>query len=118
MTFNKLHKWIFSLAIVASVFSFAGNATYSTSFNKNSIELVVDKKTDHKASDYYFFSFNHYVKSCCEFNFKTLLNSQNALDLIKFENVSKNALNYNYYNNFKFLKHSINQYDYHYIFIG
>lgn len=118
MIFNKLHKWIFSLAIVASVFSFSGNATYSTSFNKISIELVINKKTDHKTSDYYFFNFNTYIKSYCEFNFKTLLFSQNGLGTVKFENVSKNALKYYYYNHFKFLKHTINQYDYHYIFIG
>ena len=118
MIFNKLHKWIFSLAIVASVFSFAGNATYSTTFNKISIELVISKKTDHKASDYYFFNFNHYIKSYREFNFITLLISQNALESVKFDFVSKNVLNYCYFNQFKFLKHTVNQSDYNYIFIG
>ena len=118
MVFNTLHKWIFSLAIIASVFSFAGSATVSTNNNGNSIELVIDQKTDHKASDFYFFSFNYYIKSCCEFNFEKLLNSQNNLESVKFGFLSKIALKYRYFNQFKILKHTVNQSDYHYIFIG
>ncbi len=118
MIFLRLHKWLISLALIMSIVSFSGFNYSSVVSKSNQTELLVAKKPVYKTAIYYFGVANCTLNQSFNFSFKSFLKSFNALYKVQFEVIKESTLQYANLMQFKELKHSINQDDYHKIFIG
>lgn len=113
----RFHKWLISLALIVSAVSFSGFNYSSVVTKSNQTELLVVKKPVYKTVSFYFATIEQLESSFC-FSFKTLLKAQNSTINLQFETLKDKELQYANFIQFKVLKHSINQDDYHKIFIG
>ena len=118
MLYLKKHKWLFSIALIASIVSFSGYINHTESLASNPTELLLVKKPVSKTAIYYFGIVNSNINHSFNFSFKTLLKNYNSIHSLMFNTLHERALQYVNHIQFKSLTNSINQDEYHKIFIG
>ena len=118
MLYLKIHKWLFSIALIASIVSFSGYINHTETMVSNSTELLLVKKPVSKTAVYYFGIVNSDISHSFNFSFKTLLKNYNLKHSLMFKTINERALQYVNHIQFKGFIHFINQDHYHKIFIG
>ncbi len=118
MLYLKIHKWLFSIALIASIVSFSGYINHSETVMSSPIELLIAKKPVSKAVIYYFGIVNPNIKHSFNFSFKSCLKNYNSIHSLQFKTVNEIALQYVSYVQFKEFIYSVNQDYYLKIFIG
>ena len=118
MLYFKINKWLFSLALIASIVSFSGYINHTESLVSSPTELILVKKPVSKTAIYYFGIVNSNINHSFNFSFKTLLRASNSWVILQLEDIKDKELQYANSIQFKVLKHSVNQDEYHKIFIG
>ena len=118
MPYFKIHKWLFSIALITSIVSFSGYINHTETLVSSPTELLLVKKPVSKIAIYYFGIVNSSTNHSFNFSFKTLLRASNCLVILQLEDLKDKELQYANSIQFKVLKHSVNQDEYHKIFIG
>ena len=118
MLIYKIHKWLFSFALLASVVSFSSFIVYTETPVGSPTELLLVEKPVSKTAIYYFGIINSNNKHSFNFSFKTFLKKYNSTHSLKFKTIKEQALRYSNYIHFKVFTNSIKQDYYHKIFIG
>jgi len=109
MIFKRLHKWILSLAILASVLSFDGFIKSNDNFVRNTTELVVTKKISFNYSTYFLKTSNSNYNTFSVFRSKSLIRNYNLNDRISFETLKIKSLDYLNDLHFKMISHTYSQ---------